>query len=67
VGRVTVNTIVVDVTDAPEVRPGDEVVLYGRQGRVEITQEEVEKQSGSILADLYTIWGNSNPRVLVSD
>lgn len=64
VGNVTMNTTMVDVTDIPGVRAGDEVVLFGRQGEDRITQAEIEKLSGVILADQYTIWGNSNPKVL---
>ena len=67
VGRVTMNTIMVDVTDASDVRAGDEVVLFGHQGKAEITQDEMEKQTDSILPDLYTVWGNSNPKILVDE
>lgn len=65
VGRVTMNTIMVDVTDVPEVAAGDEAVLFGRQGDAAITQAELEKSAGTILVDLYTVWGNSNPKILV--
>lgn len=63
VGRVTMNTVMVDVTDDPAVKAGDEVVLFGKQGAAAITQPEMETMADSILADLYTIWGTSNPRV----
>jgi N-acyl-D-amino-acid deacylase len=64
VGRVTMNTIMADVTEDPEIRPGDEVVLFGRQGPAEITQAEFEERTGTIFADFYTAWGSSNPRIL---
>lgn len=64
IGKVTMNTMMVDVTDVPGVKPGDEVVLYGKQGSDEITQAELETFNGALLADLYTVWGNSNPKVL---
>lgn len=63
IGRVSMNTLMADVTDIDSVHAGDEVVLFGRQGRSELTQAELEKASGSLLADLYTIWGSVNPRV----
>ena len=62
------NAVMVDATDFPDfpdVRDGDEVVLFGRHGSEEITQAEVEAQADTILGDLQTRWGNSNPRVLV--
>ncbi len=64
VGRVTMNTTMVDVTDIAGVAPGDEVVLFGRQGDDEITQAEIEQVTGVILADQYTVWGTSNPKLL---
>ncbi|MFT4178973.1 MAG: alanine racemase [Thermomonas sp.] len=64
VGRVTMNTTMVDVTDIPGVEIGDEVVLFGKQGAEEITQAEIERITGVILADQYTIWGTSNPKLL---
>jgi alanine racemase len=65
VGRVTMNTVMVDATDYPDVRGGDEVVLFGRQGSDAITQAEVEQQADTIIGDLRTMWGNSNPKVLI--
>ena len=65
VGRVTMNTLMVDATDfKDEIRLDDEVVLYGRQGDAEITREELEAISDTIGADFYTVWGNSMPKVL---
>lgn len=62
-GKVSMNTTMVDVTDiVKDVKVGDEVVLFGKQGNSEITQAEVEEINGALLADLYTIWGNSNPK-----
>ncbi len=63
-GKVSMNTTMVDVTDYPDVKAGDEVVIYGTQGESEITQGEIEDINGALLADLYTIWGNSNPRLI---
>lgn len=64
-GRVTMNTIVADATDfKDEIGIDDEVVLYGKQGDERITQAELEGLSQSIGGDLYTVWGNSLPKVL---
>ncbi|MEK1942738.1 MAG: alanine racemase [Pseudomonas sp.] len=67
VGKVSMNTVMVDVTDEPSIQAGDEVVLFGKQGNAEITQAEVEDINGALLADLYTVWGNSNPKRLIND
>lgn len=65
-GKVSMNTTMVDATDFPDIRPGDEVVIYGAQGKERITRDEVEEINGALFADLYTVWGNSNPRILKS-
>lgn len=62
VGKVSMNTTMVDVTDFPDILEGSEVVIYGKQGNEQITQAETEDINGALLADLYTVWGNSNPR-----
>ncbi len=67
VGKVSMNTVIVDVTDVPSVKSGDEVVLFGKQGSAEISQAETEDINDALLADLYTVWGNSNPKILVND
>ncbi|MFJ4440744.1 alanine racemase [Pseudomonas sp. NPDC089422] len=68
VGKVSMNTLMVDVTDLKgSAKPGDEVILFGKQGSAEITQAELEDFNGALLADLYTVWGNSNPKILTSD
>lgn len=64
VGKTSMNTTMVDVTDYPDIKAGDEVVIYGKQGDNEISQAEIEEINDALLADLYTIWGNSNPRLI---
>lgn len=40
-GTISMDMIVVDVTDCPQAQIGDEVVLLGRQGKLDITVSEV--------------------------
>jgi alanine racemase len=47
-GRVTMDQTIVDVTDAPSVRVGDEAVLIGRQGDVGVSLAEFSEASGTI-------------------
>ena len=62
VGKVSMNTTMVDVTDFPDILEGDEVVIFGKQGNAEVLQSDIEDINGALLADLYTVWGNSNPK-----
>ncbi len=55
--------IMADVTDIPGVSHGDEVVLMGRQGREEITAEEMAERIGSISYEVFCLVGKRVPRV----
>lgn len=63
VGRITMNTFMVDVTDFPDIEMNDEVVLFGKQCEEEITQNDIEEITGMIMAEVIAIWGNSNPLI----
>ncbi len=65
VGRISMNLTLVDVTDLPEVRVGDEVVLLGRQGEEEITADEVAGWMETISYEVLCLFGNLNERELV--
>ncbi|OWK27065.1 MAG: alanine racemase [Parcubacteria group bacterium GW2011_GWA2_38_13b] len=59
-GRVCMNMTMVDVTDIPNARIGDEAVLLGKQDREEITVEEIAEYCGTIN---YEITARINPLV----
>ena len=61
------NTFLIDVTDIPSVHSADEVTLFGKQGSAEISKTEVKEIRGGLFADLYTVWGNSNNKILVEE
>lgn len=48
VGRVSMDQTMLDVTEVPGVRQGDEVVLIGHQGDAEITVDQVAAALGTI-------------------
>lgn len=54
VGRVTMDQIMVDVTQVPEVHAGDEVVLLGRQGGEEISAAELAAKAETIPWEIFT-------------
>ena len=63
VGKVCMDFIMVDVTDIPNVSIGDEVILMGRQGREQITVEEIAKKIGSISYEVLCLVGKRVPRI----
>ncbi|MCP3751458.1 hypothetical protein NLX68_16840 [Pseudomonas sp. SBB6] len=62
VWKVSMNTLMVGVTDIPAVCAGDQVVLFGKQDDNEIAQSELEELSGTLLVDLTTVWGVAIPK-----
>lgn len=65
VGKIMMNTVMVDVTDHPEIISGDEVVLLGEQNRNEIKISEIAQQTNKSMLKLWMDWSNSNPKKLV--
>ncbi len=64
-GRVCMNMCMVDVTDVPDVRPEDEVVLLGRQGDESLTAEQVAGWCGTISYEIVSRIHPGIPRVIV--
>jgi alanine racemase len=54
VGVVCMDMCMIDVTDVPGVRAGDEVVLIGRQGHDQITVAEIAQKLGTIPYEVIT-------------
>jgi len=48
IGRICMDQCMIDVTNLPQVKIGDEVVLWGRQGQEEIIVEEIAEKIGTI-------------------
>jgi alanine racemase len=62
-GRVTMDLTMADVSAVQEVKPGDEVVLIGRQGAEEIVAAEVAERAGTIAWEIFTGIGSRVRRV----
>jgi alanine racemase len=63
VGKVCMDFIMVDVTDIPRVSIGDEVILMGKQGRGQITAEEIAEKINSISYEVLCAIGKRVPRI----
>ncbi len=64
-GRICMDQFMVNVTDIPGVKPGDEVTLIGRDGEEEITMEELAELSGRFNYEFACDIGKRVPRVYV--
>lgn len=61
-GRVCMDQIMIDVTEVPDVKLYDEVVLYGSQGDAEVSLEEVAATIGTITYEVCCALGRRVPR-----
>jgi alanine racemase len=64
-GRVTMDLMMIDVSDVPEATVGDEVVLMGRQGDEEISCHELAEKADTITWEIITRVGSRVRRVYV--
>ncbi len=64
-GRVAMNMFVVDVSNIKDIVPGDEVVIFGTQGKNEITAEEHAEIIDTINYEVTTHISPFLPRIVV--
>lgn len=64
-GRVTMDLMMIDVSGIAEVKPGDEVVLLGRQGDEEISAGELAERADTITWEITTRVGGRVRRIYV--
>ncbi len=64
-GRVCMNMCMIDVTDIPEARAEDEVILLGEDGRLAVTADDLAAKIGTINYEIVTRINPILPRRLV--
>ncbi|MBI4124642.1 MAG: alanine racemase [Deltaproteobacteria bacterium] len=62
-GRVTMDLIMIDLTDLPAAQVGSEVVLIGKQKQAAITADELAEWSGTIAYEIVTRVSKRIPRI----
>lgn len=62
-GKISMNALVADVTDHSDVQVGDEVTVFGTGEDFTGALSRAEQQFRTIMADLFTDWGQRNPRL----
>jgi len=63
VGRVCMDMCMIDVTDVPGVREGDEVVLIGGSGDERITADDIARKTGTIAYEVLCGISGRVPRI----
>lgn len=66
VGTVTMNTMSVNVTDIPNVQPGDEVVLVGKQNKLNISIASFSEMSNQLNYQTLARLPGNIPRIVVT-
>lgn len=61
-GAISMNASMIDITDIPDVRIGEDVTLFGKHGGQMITLNELALRTGTIAAELMMRFGNSIER-----
>ena len=67
VGRICMDQFMIDVSDIPDTKLGDEVVLIGKMGDESITMEELGELSGRFNYEFVCDLGERIPRVYIED
>lgn len=65
VGSICMDLCLIDVTEVPSVREGDEVVLFGTQGKETIRIEELAVQGNTVPYEIMCCIGKRVPRVYI--
>lgn len=67
VGSICMDQCMIDVTDVPDVKVGDEVILFGKDGDERITVDEIADLVGTIPYEITCNINRRIPRVYIRD
>ena len=65
IGRISMDYTTVDVSDVPNVKPGDEVVCFGKCGKDSITPDDWATLKGTHAYDIICSLGNRVQRIAI--
>jgi alanine racemase len=65
IGGVSMDAMVVNITDVGCVTDGEEVVVMGQQGKEEINVQEIAELKGTVSYEVLTAWRSRLPRVYI--
>ena len=66
VGNICMDMCLIDVTDIPDIAEGDEAIIFGQQGDLSISVEEMAEQAGLIPYEILCTVGKRVPRIYLS-
>jgi len=66
-GNICMDQFMIDVTDIPDVKVGDEVIIMGSDGVNTILAEDIARATGTINYEIICAFGQRLPKVYVAD
>ena len=64
-GNICMDQCMVDVTDVPDVKIGDEVIIMGTDGKNTILADDIARATGTINYEIVCAFGQRLPKVYV--
>ncbi len=64
-GNICMDQCMIDVTEVPDVKVGDEVIVMGSDGNLEVSAEDIAKATGTINYEICCAFGQRLPKVYV--
>ena len=64
-GNICMDQCMIDVTDVPDVKVGDEVIVMGSDGKNTILADDIAKATGTINYEIICAFGQRLPKVYV--
>ena len=64
-GNICMDQCMIDVTDVPDVKMGDEVIIMGSDGKNTILADDIAKATGTISYEILCAFGQRLPKVYV--
>ena len=64
-GNICMDQCMVDVTDVPDVKVGDEVIVMGSDGKNTILADDIARATGTISYEICCAFGQRLPKVYV--
>jgi len=64
-GNICMDQCMIDLTDVPDVKVGDEVIIMGSDGINEISADDIAEATGTINYEILCAFGQRLPKVYV--
>ncbi|MBR5389891.1 MAG: alanine racemase [Clostridia bacterium] len=64
-GNICMDQCMIDVTAAPDVKLGDEVIVMGSDGKLSVTADDIARATGTINYEITCAFGQRLPKVFI--